>query len=67
MIAKLERTLSKAQQNKDQIQSPHKHWEKQKITSQQHLNHRLRTPGLERTAANDIIINEVHVSGRIKP
>ena len=45
MIAKLERTQSNAQQNKDKTQNPHKQWEAHQTTEQQQQqqNHRLRT------------------------
>ena len=35
LIAKLERTLSTTQQNKDQTQSPYKQWEQQLTKNQQ--------------------------------
>ena len=43
MIVKLLRSLSSAQQNKDQSQNHNKEWEQQQTINQQQQRHRLRT------------------------
>ena len=54
---KLEKTISILLQNKNQTQSPHKHWKRQQTMNQQLQNHRLRMDSSSSHILNKTRIN----------